>query len=195
MDMIKAKQCPNCKGINYPNVVHCVKCNYDISNQYIFDYYLPQQQQQQQYYQQPSQVNKGLSSLSVIGIIASCLMIIGCFMPYKVISFLGMSNSTSLIEGLTKGTSILTPLLFTLGAGSEIFNSIKENYRALYGEGLVMVIWNIIYGLYGITYQSDYFSAEELKNITRNGIGYYLILIGSIALFVIGIVMKQQDKD
>ena len=110
-----------------------------------------------------------------IAIIAAIVLALGAFLPYASVSIFGISKSTSLLDG---GDGIF----FLVAAGIALL-------FALFNLNIGVIIMGVIsVGLAvfeAVTFENSNTDALGLLN---KEIGYYLMIIGAIAVFVSGII-------
>lgn len=108
-------------------------------------------------------------------------VVIGIFLPWYSIDFLGFSTSAS--PGLGDGTGILL-LVFAVGALASSLNVLNQEKRMTSIAALVM-------GVLATLIMLNNWPDNTLGDVVSIGIGYWLSLAGSLAL-VAGSVMRMQ---
>ena len=126
-------------------------------------------------------------------IFASLVIGISVFFPYLSASFLGSTMSKALIDA-TDGYIILA--IAAVGLLASVFEKYILSLVAGAASLIAFFIENgsLSKGMAGM----DSLSAELAKSMLQNGMGYYLLLIGSIALIlfsILGAKDVKQDSD
>ena len=126
---------------------------------------------------------RGDRNLSIIagGALA---VIIGLFLPWYTIDIFGFSTSAS--PGLGDSTGIFL-LLFSLAAVAtslNVFNQDKKNMA------IVTIVAAVLCTLIMLNNWPD----DALGEVVSTGMGYWLGMAGSLAMFVGGVLRMQADK-
>ena len=132
-------------------------------------------------------VTKKKSKMNIIGIIAGAVIILATFLPFVSVSLLGTTASQSLMDG---GDGIIYIAVAALGI---LFACLGKNIIV----GIAGVISLILFFIENSSLNDigkDAYLGELASSLVQKGAGYYLILIGSIALIVAGVVGFVQKK-
>lgn len=152
--------CQKCGNLMPDDSKECEKCGAIIMRSHIV---------------QPVKDVKKSKLPNFIAIIAAIVLALGAFLPYASVSIFGISKSTSLLDGgdgiffLVAAVIALIFALFNLNVGVIIMGVISI--------GLAV--------FEAVTFENSNTDALGLLN---KEIGYYLMIIGAIAVFVSGII-------
>lgn len=120
----------------------------------------------------------------IISIVGSALLIICAFLPYATVDFLGVSESTSLIEG---GDGY-----FFIGLAVIALVFVLLNKRI---PVLIASILSLALMIFEVVDYADKIGGSGLDDYIQKGPGYFLMIAGAIVLFIGAIMgmIKKQD--
>ncbi len=127
------------------------------------------------------------SKMNIIGIIAGAVVALAAFLPFVSVSFFGTTMSKSLMNG---GDGILYLIVAALAI---LFACLGKNIIVGITGVISLVLFFIENSSLNDVAKDDYLG-ELASSLVQKGAGYYLILIGSIALIVAGVVGFMQKK-
>ena len=142
----------------------------------------------------PTNSPKNFDVLYICGIVASVIFLVSCFLPYYVVSILGYSESVSIFQG-SKLWGIFIIVLGLAGIGTSVVRNGKA-FLSVGSAGLGVTIY-IIFRLKSTMNAQLGSSASLVKSMLSYGIGFYLLLVGAIAMTGIGafaMYKSSQDK-
>ncbi|UPT67545.1 MAG: hypothetical protein M0D57_02395 [Sphingobacteriales bacterium JAD_PAG50586_3] len=116
----------------------------------------------------------------MIGLAFSILMIVGAFLPWAKVEFLGVSKSMNGFMGEMGGNP--GALIVLLGALSALFIFLDKKW-----SNIVAIIFGLLGTLWGLKQMND---VKDIGMVTV-GIGIYLIIVSGIGV-VIGAVMNMR---
>ena len=108
---------------------------------------------------------------NIIGIVAGALLIISTLLPYATISFMGQSESKSLISA---GDGVFFLLIGIAAIVVSIFN--------LNIGVLITGIVSTLFALYEVIDFSKVMDNSYYSNFVHRGVGFYLMIIASLAI-------------
>jgi hypothetical protein len=114
----------------------------------------------------------------MIGLAFAVLMIVGAFLPWVKVEFMGMSESANGFMGGTKGNP--GALIVILGVLSAVFIFLGKKW-----SNIVAILLGLLSTLWAFKQMND---AKELGDMVKIGIGIYLILISGIGVAIGGVL-------
>lgn len=117
-------------------------------------------------------------------IIASVVIAISAFLPFASVSFLGSKVSKSLIDG-GDGYFVLAIALIAL------ICSLNEKYIPTVISGAISLVLFIVENK---SFTSSLEDDDLLRALIQNEAGYYMLLIGSIALMVFAFMANTEKS-
>ena len=111
-------------------------------------------------------------------------VVVGIFLPWYSIDILGFSTSAS--PGLGDSTGILL-LVFAVGAVATSLNVFKQDKKS-------MAIATVVLGVLATLIMLNNWPDEVLGEVVSVGIGYWLSLLGSLALVTGGVLRLKSAK-
>lgn len=127
------------------------------------------------------------SKMNMIGIIAGAVVALATFLPFVSVSVFGTSISQSLMDG---GDGII---YLIVAAVAIVCAALGFNIVVII-TGMISLILFFIENSSLKDVTSDSYLGELASSLIQKGAGYYLILIGSIALIVAGVMGIMQKK-
>ena len=119
----------------------------------------------------------------IISLVGSALLILCAFLPYATVDFMGMSESTSLIEGGDGYFFII------LAAIALVFVLLNKKIPVLIASILALALM-----IFEVVDYADKIGGSGLDSYINKGAGYFLMIAGAVVLFIgaiIGMIKKQ----
>ena len=121
--------------------------------------------------------------VSICGLAGGVIYALGVFLPYVTVSFLGMSQSVSLIQG----GGITWIIILLLGLGSALLSLMRKALPA--GICGVIALFYAFIGFAGFKSKlgsMGSFEAKLTESLMSYSIGFYCLWIGSILVIAAG---------
>ena len=125
-------------------------------------------------------------------VLAAVLIAISAFLPYLSVSVLGSTLSKSLIDG---GDGIILLVIAVIA----IFCAVKEKYVVSLIMGAISVVMffvenSSVQSSLNSSTSGNALASSLARSMIQNGIGYYLLIIGAVALIVFSFMGMQENK-
>ena len=123
-------------------------------------------------------------------IAGATMMLLSVFMPFLTISFLGMSQSVTLMDKSVK----VGPVILLVSIMAIVFIFIQKDVLAIIASGINLIIFFAIQSEISKQLAGNSYEAKLASSLMQKGIGYYMLLIGAIVTIIAEVYCYNKKK-
>lgn len=132
-----------------------------------------------------------LKNTKILGIVGNALLLIGTFLPMFVVSFLGLSQSVSFIQGADGVIVALLSIASLLIIFADKLSSKVPFFEKLTNQKLTLVTTAISAILLIIAVSSV---SKSYGSLTSFGFGFYVMILGLVGAIAYPFLYKGENK-